>query len=476
MLHRISLFLVVLFACTQLVAQPLSVTFQHLAVFPANVSNLSIVDGQLYAYSGGLHLCLPRISGAVTGVVGDTVWSNLDNRLDYVVRNPRTGNLFFTSASKKGSALYERIENEDKSPKISKVKMRDAQSLSVEHPVFSEDGSIMVFATSDLVGMGGKDLWYSEFDTINNIWGRPRNMGVRVNTAGDEGAPVLVDGFLLFASRNRQPDDSAWSLYATRFKSDVVFDDTARLNTIGLAPVQKLPSPINSSADDYELAADLENHALYLLSRRKGTDALYLCVDALRCALLHGHVATQYGKPLPHATVRWCDNNGNGMSTETDASGDYQLLLKAGRSYQIGFSAEACFDRQDVIPVHQSDRFFADVTHDVVLDDMPMEVAINYTDVFAASSADFTSKGFSEMGRLAEFLSMNPNVTISVSLSSAAFGDMLLDKMLSDSRIESLQEALNVPESRINCTNTTYSRSRQKDARESEVVVKLHNN
>lgn len=476
MLHRISLFFIVLFACAQLAAQPLSVSFQRLAVFPANVSNLSIVDGQLYAYSDGLHLCLPRISESVTGVVGDTVWSNLDNHLEYVVRNPRTGNVFFTSASKKGSVLYERIENEGKSPKVSKVKMREAQSLSIEHPVFSEDGSIMVFATSDLVGMGGKDLWYSEFDTANNIWGRPRNMGVRVNTEGDECSPVLVDGFLLFASRNRQPGDSAWSLYATRFKSDVVSDDTARINTIGLAPVQKLPSPLNSSADDYELAADPENHSLYLLSRRKGSDALYLCVDALRCALLHGHVSTQYGKPLPHTTVRWNDDNGNGMSTETDASGDYQLLLKTGRSYLIGFSAEACFDRQDVIPVEQSDGFFADITHDVVLEDMPMEVAINYTDVFAASSADFTSKGLFEMGRLAEFLSMNPNVTISVSLSSAAYGDMLLDKMLSDSRIESLQEALNVPESRINCTNTTYSRSRQKDARESEVVVKLHNN
>lgn len=464
-------FVLTFLLCGRIAAQSLSVDPQPLAVFPGTVSNLSLLDGEMYAYTQGLSVHLPRISGNVTAVVGDTLRIGLDKNLSYLVRNPRTGNLFFSTPSSHGSTLYEVVPREGKSPKVKKVKLEDASNITIEHPVFTEDGMIMIFATANRIGEGGSDLWYSEFDTVEQQWGRPVNMGDRINSPGDEDSPAIVEGYLLFSSRNRAPGDSVWSLYATCFRSETASVDTIRRNTIGLSPAYKLPAPINSSADDYEVIAD--STSLYWLSRRQGSDALYRCQDALRCAWLHGKVATKDGRPLPNAIVRWSCENGASQTTVTNASGDYQLLLKVGRKYRLEFLADTCFNQVDVIDVAHGKDFIADIRHNVVLDYMPMNVPLSYVNLFVHASADFSQSGLEQMRRLAEFLSMNDKVSISITLSSASYDDMLLDKMLSDSRIEALREYLDLPASKISFTNNTYTQSRLPNAKESEMVVKL---
>ena len=466
-------FVLTFLLCGRIAAQPLSVDPQHLAIFPGSVSNLSLLDGEMYAYSEGLFLHLPRITGSVTAAVGDTLWGVLDKDVSYIVRNPRTGNIFFQTTTKSGSTLYEQVPREGKSPKITKIKLPDAKGITIEHPVFTEDGMIMIFSTANRIGFGGSDLWYSEYDTLEQQWQRPVNMGDRINTQGDESSPAIADGFLLFTSRNRQPGDSVWSLYAARFKSETASVDTARRNTIGLASIQKLPTPINSSADDYEVVADPKSHALYWLSRRKGTDALFLCRDALQFARLHGRVTTKGGTPLPYAIVDWTDENGSRIATVPDAEGYYQLLIKVGVNGSLNCWSGNCFCQEDQIAVMKGKEFFADITHNVMLDTMPVNTPIRYENIFASASADFTPDGLEQMKHLAEFLDQNPHLSVSVSLSSAAFGDMLLDKMLSDSRIEALKSMLNVKEDHISCTNSTFAQSQRSDAKESEIVVEM---
>ncbi len=75
---------------------------------------------------------------------------------------------------------------------------------------------IMVFASDREGGLGGFDLYYSEFE--NGTWGSPVNFGPDINTASDEYRPILsgneyfTNMFLLFSS-DRPGGKGGFDLY-----------------------------------------------------------------------------------------------------------------------------------------------------------------------------------------------------------------------------------------------------------------------
>lgn len=75
---------------------------------------------------------------------------------------------------------------------------------------------IMVFASDREGGLGGYDLYYSEFE--NGTWGSPVNFGPAINTESDEYRPILAGNedftnmFLLFSS-DRPGGKGGFDLY-----------------------------------------------------------------------------------------------------------------------------------------------------------------------------------------------------------------------------------------------------------------------
>ncbi len=67
----------------------------------------------------------------------------------------------------------------------------------------SPNGNWMIFASERKGGLGGSDLYFSK--KINNEeWSKPINLGEKVNTSKDEGAPhITPDGKSLFFTSNR---------------------------------------------------------------------------------------------------------------------------------------------------------------------------------------------------------------------------------------------------------------------------------
>lgn len=57
--------------------------------------------------------------------------------------------------------------------------------LSEDAPNFSADGKYLYFASDGHPGMGGFDLYLTEWNTENNVWTRPKNLGFPVNTPRD---------------------------------------------------------------------------------------------------------------------------------------------------------------------------------------------------------------------------------------------------------------------------------------------------
>jgi hypothetical protein len=77
---------------------------------------------------------------------------------------------------------------------------------------------IMVFASNRPGGLGGFDLYYSQFN--NGQWSTPVNFGPEINTASDEYRPIIssdeefTNNFLIFSS-NRPGGKGGFDLYFT---------------------------------------------------------------------------------------------------------------------------------------------------------------------------------------------------------------------------------------------------------------------
>jgi len=55
-----------------------------------------------------------------------------------------------------------------------------------DFPQLSPDGLTLHFSSNGFNSMGGFDIFKSEFDTINKVWGKPENIGFPINSSYDE--------------------------------------------------------------------------------------------------------------------------------------------------------------------------------------------------------------------------------------------------------------------------------------------------
>ncbi len=82
------------------------------------------------------------------------------------------------------------------------VELNIPNDVSVGNPFISPDGHLLVFATSDLGGYGGSDLYMSFFD--EESWSHPVNLGERINSPQSDFAPCISpDGKYLFFTSER---------------------------------------------------------------------------------------------------------------------------------------------------------------------------------------------------------------------------------------------------------------------------------
>ena len=125
------------------------------------------------------------------------------------------------------------------------------------HPSISKDG-LRLYFSSDMKGtFGGKDIFVCEL--VNGAWSTPKNLGVLINTPGDEVFPHISDeGVLYFASDNLPGLGGLDIFYAEPNKDDGTFFTPKNAGT-----------PINSQFDDYGIYLLKGGKAGYFSSNRK---------------------------------------------------------------------------------------------------------------------------------------------------------------------------------------------------------------
>jgi outer membrane protein OmpA-like peptidoglycan-associated protein len=192
------------------------------------------------------------------------------------------------------------------------------------HPAISVTGDTLVFSSDMTGGYGKSDLYISI--RKDGIWSIPRNLGDRINTAGNEMFPVFgPGGLLLFSSDGYEENLGQLDIYYTDL-------------TVDASPVN-LGEKINSPQDDFGLVIHPSGRFGYFSSNRpgSGSDDIYLVkfnslYEKIAGKVLAGH----NGLPLRDATVYLEDCDGNRLNmARTDIGGNFLFEVAKGNCYQF---------------------------------------------------------------------------------------------------------------------------------------------
>lgn len=194
---------------------------------------------------------------------------------------------------------------------------------SVGHPAISKDGNLLIFSSDMPGGSGGADLYYSVRLNEKGEWGKPINMGRKINTEGDEEFPYLDKEGLLYYSSNGLPGLGGLDVFTVKLKD---------LRPVG-SPLN-LGAPFNSSYDDFGVAK-LSELSGFLSSNRAGDDNIYSFVKKEFGIILKGVVTdATTGLPLKNAIVTLRNGENEEVLTLND-KGEFKKPLLKDTGYEL---------------------------------------------------------------------------------------------------------------------------------------------
>ena len=410
---------------------------------PAQIDDICFMDGKLHVSTDGMLFAVSVNDGRLGFPEIDTALTSVDQHLTYAVRHPQTGTLYYTKKDNKGNIfLYEQYEKKPGRYDTRRVKPYGF-SFSIEHPVFSSDGRVMVFASNCPIGFGGLDLWYSEMK--DGEWQYPQNLGHRINSNGEEKMPVIYGDFLIFASNGREDCFGGYDLYASRLVALEQTGDTVTMYPIGRSQVQSLEAPFCSPNDDLGFTVDGPNGGWWVSRDSDGNEEFYSFSGRMDCIKVIGVVSDINGNLVAGAKVTMADKGKPVATVTTDGEGRYCLFVQPDREYGLECTAADHFvHRQQLVLERDKESLLYSVEkNNITLLAYTIDSSYSYGDLFGSSvSCELSPDGRRRMDEMACFLLENNNLKLRIASAYRQSADLPFCTLLNNSRLRALTEYL----------------------------------
>lgn len=330
-------------------------------------------------------------------------------------------------------------------------------AYSVGHPCLTADGKTMYFASDMPGGFGGTDIYKTERN--GQGWGKPVNLGNKINTEGHELFPFFEENKqILMISSDGHFGLGGLDLFL------------CPLNGVEWGNIVNAGSPLNTRHNDFAAISDGTMDKGYFSSDRDGDDDIY-ALDFLKNVDLHkileGIAKDGDGKAIPMTRIYLSvDKSTRIDSLTTSYDGAYSFPVNADTWYNLtgkkdtyidGYNAVSTFGEEEIIKADVV--LFKEVVAEVVpISEVPVNTDLGK--VIQLKNIYFDYDQFAirpdaaiELDKIVAVMNANPTLEIELGAHTDCRGVMVYNDWLSQQRANSstnyIRERLNKNKERI---------------------------
>lgn len=326
--------------------------------------------------------------------------------------------------------IYSSSRSEATWSKPQKVEISADTLSSYAHPAVSPDGKWLYFVSDMPGGIGGLDIWRAQMD--GHGIGAIENLGEPINTPGNEMFPTFRYNGDLYFSSDGHPGMGGLDIF-------IAHPDTIS----GKWSLEILPSPVNSSGDDFGMTFEGVHNRGYFSSNRKngrGWDHIYSFEKPEVVQSVVGWVYEQDGYELPQAVVYMVGDDGTNMKFGLKPDGSFEQVVKPGVKYVFLATCDGFLNYKEELTIDSSEVSTTDTLY-FPLPSTNSPVLVRNV-FYEFNSAKLTDASRQSLDKLVGLLADNANVSIELSSHCDYRGNELYNRRLSQRRAESVVEYL----------------------------------
>ena len=318
----------------------------------------------------------------------------------------------------------------------------DINSPSWEtNAVISADGGILYFVSDRAGGFGGRDI-YRCMKFPNGEWSLAQNLGPAINTEYDEDAPFIhPDGIQLFFSSNGHKSMGGFDVFSSELTEEGKW-------TIP----ENIRYPINTTDDDIFYITSTDGKRSYYSSIKAdgfGNQDIFMIslpeAEEKNLTILKGVLADQFGNVPGFAEIIVTDNETGqvyGVYNPNSTTGNYLLILKQGKNYNISYEAEGhLFHSENIFIAEKS--AYSEIEKPIELSMIRVGGIVVLNNLFFKYNEKVIIKESEvELERLYNLMNSQPGLIVEIAGHTDSKGNPEYNLTLSQSRAQEVVDAI----------------------------------
>lgn len=310
-------------------------------------------------------------------------------------------------------------------------------------PSFGADGKTLYFVSNSPGGLGESDIYYSVLQP-DGSWGRPINMGPKINTPGkEESVCIHPDGKTLYFGSNGHVGMGGTDLYVVRK------NDAGEWGT----PVN-MGYPINTYADENSILINGAGNLAYIASARAGGFGgldlyqfdLYEAARPGKITYVKGKVYDARTKQPLGAHFELIDLATAKSTISSDANqedGEFLVVLPVEKNYALNVSHPGYLFHSENFSLKDLNDFSKPYQMDVPMEPIDTGSVVELKNVFFETAKfDLKPESKVELDKLVNFLTVNKTIRIELDGHTDNVGDKKANQLLSQNRAKAVYDYL----------------------------------
>lgn len=310
-------------------------------------------------------------------------------------------------------------------------------------PSFSSDGKSLYFVSNRPGGLGMHDIYVATLKD-DGSWGRPVNLGKKINSIGDEESVFIhPDGKTLYFGSNGHIGMGGYDIYVSRMDANGEWQ----------APIN-LGYPINTFGDEHSLLVSGAGNLAYFASDRSGGfGGLDLYQFDLYDAVRPGKITYVKGKVYDAKTKQPLGAHFELIDLETakqvvvsDANagnGEFLVTLPVDKNYALNVSQSGYLFHSENFSLKTLTDKSKPYQMDVPMESIDTGSVVELKNVFFETAKfDLKPESKIELDKLVAFLKNNKTLRIQLSGHTDNVGDKKMNQLLSQNRAKAVYDYL----------------------------------